>query len=366
MSDELRRSLQRAPLPDADDAERRAWSVVQAAAPPPRPRRWRRRAPVAALVAAVAIGVAVTPPGAAVGEWVRDRVDPPPRALQPAATRASRLPTDGRLLVRDARGIAVVAQDGSRARLGRYDGATWSPHGRFIAAWRGARLTALTPSGEVRWDIEAPAPIRAVRWSPFDGYRIAYVTAGNRLRIVAGDGTGDRPLATVGDAIPAWRPGGDHALALVTPGSRLEVRDVDTGALIERPRGAVPHGTTTLSWSAGGRRLAAAAPRAIQVFDLRRGTSRRIAASPRERFVAAEYSSTDAALARVVRVAGRSSVVYAGRELFATRGPIARAAWSPDGGWLMLETSDQLVAVRVVGSPRVLTFPGGRLMGWSR
>jgi hypothetical protein len=32
----------------------------------------------------------------------------------------------------------------------------------------------------------------------------------------------------------------------------------------------------------------------------------------------------------------------------------------------MLETTGQLVAVRVVGAPRVLSFPGGRLQGWSR
>jgi hypothetical protein len=58
----------------------------------------------------------------------------------------------------------------------------------------------------------------------------------------------------------------------------------------------------------------------------------------------------------------------AGREVFATRGRIAGLAWSADGGWLMLDTPDagQLVAVRIVGRPRVLSFPGGRLQGWSK
>jgi hypothetical protein len=32
----------------------------------------------------------------------------------------------------------------------------------------------------------------------------------------------------------------------------------------------------------------------------------------------------------------------------------------------MLDAPDQLVAVRVVGAPRVLSFPGDRLEGWSR
>jgi hypothetical protein len=364
-ADELRRRLERVPLPGADDAERRAWAVVRAAAPAPRPRRLRRRAAVAALAAAVGAGVAVTPPGAAVGDWVRDRVDPPAkRAVE--VTRASRLPAAGRLLVRDRRGVAVVAQDGSRTRLGRYDGATWSPHGRFVTAWRGSRLTALTPAGDVRWELDAPAPIRVARWSRGDGYRIAYLTAGNRLRIVAGDGSGDRALATVGAAVPAWRPDGDRALALVSAGEHLEVRDVDTGALLERPRAPVPRGTRTLSWSAGGRLLAAAGPRAIRVYDLRDGSTRQLVhARARERFTAAAFAPDGGTLARVVRAGGRSSV-HAGRELFATRGRIARAAWSPDGGWLMLQTSGQLVAVRVAGTPRVLSFPGGRLEGWSR
>jgi hypothetical protein len=58
--------------------------------------------------------------------------------------------------------------------------------------------------------------------------------------------------------------------------------------------------------------------------------------------------------------------VRAGRALFATRGRIGAVAWSPDGRWLMLEAPGQLVAVRVAGTSRVLSFPGGRLDGWSR
>jgi len=363
--DDLGRRLERAPLPDATDAERRAWDVVRSAAPAARRDRRRRRMPVAALVAAVGVAVAVTPPGAAVGEWVRDRVDPPKPAIQPAPKPASRLPAPGRLLVRDRGGIAVVAQDGKRTRLGRYDGATWSPHGRFVAAWRGTRLAALSPEGEIRWQIDAPARIRAARWSLDRGYRVAYVTAGGELRVVAGDGTGDRSLGAAGAAILAWRPGGDHALAYVGPAGRLEVRDVDTGAPLERPRAAVPRATRTLSWSGGGRLLAAAGPREIRVFDLRGGGARRIATRARERIVAADFSPIGPTLARVSR-AGTRSTVRAGRELFATRGRIGAAAWSPDGRWLMLETPDQLVAVRVVGAPRVLSFAGARLEGWSR
>jgi hypothetical protein len=61
--------------------------------------------------------------------------------------------------------------------------------------------------------------------------------------------------------------------------------------------------------------------------------------------------------------------VLAGRhEVYATRGRTGGLAWSADGRWLMLDApgAGQRVAVRVVGPPRVLSFPGGRLDGWSR
>jgi hypothetical protein len=362
MSEDLRDRLERAPLPDAEDARRRAWTVVRAAAPAAAKRRRRWRAPIVALIAAGAVTIAVTPPGAAVGDWVRDRVDPPQRAPQPA----TRLPAPGRLLVRDGGGLAVVAHDGTRTALGRFDGATWSPHGLFVAAWRGAELNALTPRGTVRWRIAAPERIRAARWSP-DGFRIAYITAGDLVRVVAGDGSGDRPFAQAGPAIPAWRPGSPHVLALVSATGRIVVRDVDTGALVARPRGAVPAGTRTLSWSPGGRLLAATGPLEIRVFDLRRERSRPIAPPPQSRFTAATFAPNHPTLAVVTRSHGRSSVT-AGREVFATRGRITGATWSLDGSWLMLDAprARQLIAVHIRGGPSVLSFPGGRVDGWSR
>ena len=365
MSADLRERLERAALPGAEDARRRAWTVARGAAPAgearSRPRRWK--APAAALLAAAAATIALTPPGAAVGEWVRARVTEPKADPRPA----TRLPADGRLLVRDDRGVAVVAQSGARTGLGRYDGATWSPRGLFVAAWRGTRLSALTPGGAVRWQITAPERIRAARWSPGDGFRIAYVTARNRVRVVAGDGRGDRSFASAAAAIPAWRPGSTHVLAFVTSAGRLEVRDVDTGALVAHPRGAVPDGTRTLSWSPGGRLLAAMSPRELRVFDLRRRRSSLATAAPGSRFAAAAYAPDRATLAVVTGSRGRSNVT-AGREVFSTRGRIAGATWSADGRWLMLDApgARQLIAVRVRGAPRVLSFPGGRLDGWSR
>src|SRR5215207_1107992 len=240
MNDELRDRLESAPLPGAEDARRRAWTVVRGAAPPARPRRLRPRVALLALIAAGAVTIAATPPGAAVGEWVRDRMDPPPQpAPEAAATPATRLPAPGRLLVRGAHGVAVVASDGTRTALGRFDGATWSPHGLHVAAWRGTQLSALTPGGALRWRVAAPQRVVAARWSP-DGYRVAYLTADDRVRVVAGDGTGDRSFADARPAIPAWRPSSPHVLALVSPAGRIEVGDVDTGVLVARPRGAAP------------------------------------------------------------------------------------------------------------------------------
>jgi hypothetical protein len=278
MSRALHERLERAPLPDAERARRRAWTLVRAAAPAERTRR-RRRLPLLALLAAAAVTLALTPPGAAVGEWVRDRVDPPKRPAQPAAEPATRLPAVGRLLVRDSHGVAVVAQDGTRRGVGRFDGATWSPRGLFVAAWAGTRLSALTPAGDARWQISAPSRIRAAIWSP-DGFRIAYVTAGGWLHIVAGDGSGDRILARTRSTIPAWRPDAPHTLALVSASGRIEARDVDTGKLIAGPGASAPAGARTLSWSSGGERVAAIAPREIRVFDLHHKRSARIAPPP--------------------------------------------------------------------------------------
>jgi hypothetical protein len=388
VSADLRSRLHDAPVPGAEDARRRAWGTIRSAktsAPPAlaadatgRRRhgraQWRgvaaRRRAVAALLAAAGVALAASPPGAAVGEWVRARVDPP-ATVAPPATPAIRLPAPGRLLVGDALGITVVGHGGDRVRLGRYAGATWSPNGWFAAAWRGNRLSALTPGGAARWTITAPSRIVTARWSPDPGYRVAYATAAGWLHVVNGDGTGDRLIArAAARPAPAWRPGsGRTELAYVTPAGRLVLQDTDHGAPRGLPRRALPRQLHTLTWSPDGRRLIAAGARETRTLDLRRPAAvTRRPAPPRTRVTAAAYAPTRPLLARATRARQRANVLIGRDEVYATRGRIAGLAWSPDGRWLMLDTPDagQLVAIRVVGRPRVLGFPGGRLHGWSR
>src|SRR5439155_19771313 len=102
------------------------------------------------------------------------------------------LPAHRRRLVTSNEVPRVIGAVGSKRQLGAYDAASCSPHGLFVAASRGQELFALDPGGHVHWSIARPRPVLGARWSP-DGFRIAY-RSGGALRLVAGDGTGDRLL----------------------------------------------------------------------------------------------------------------------------------------------------------------------------
>jgi hypothetical protein len=88
--------------------------------------------------------------------------------------------------------------------------------------------------GTVRWTRARPE-VSDQRWYSPSGYRVAYLSTGS-LRVVGGDGTGDRILATtVADVAPGWRPGlldGSYELAYVTARGRLVVRDAGTGRIL--------------------------------------------------------------------------------------------------------------------------------------
>jgi hypothetical protein len=190
-------------------------------------RRHARRWLAVVLVALVGGALALGPAGAKVGDWLG-------RTFAPPAGRE--LPADGRMLVSDSTGAWIVRRDLSTRWLGAWATVSWSPRGLFVLATRRNLLAALDPQGQVRWTLARPHVSHAV-WSRGDGYRVAY-RSGSQLRIVAGDGSGDRALAHATMPVtPAWRPGppSRHVLAYATRGGGVVVRDVDADAAGTRP-----------------------------------------------------------------------------------------------------------------------------------
>jgi len=125
-----------------------------------------------------------------------------------------------------------------------------------------------------------------------------------------------------------------------------------------------------LAWSADGKRLLAAAPQALRVFDDRGRLLRRIpfrgsasalaAAWARNGHVFAVHLRHDPALAET----GRRSEVRlidadqpgSSRQLFAGSGDFGELAWSPDGRWLLVDwrTANQWLFIRRSGPPKVV------------
>jgi hypothetical protein len=288
-----------------------------------------------------------------VGEWIEDLVDPGVRDAEPALTS---LPASGSLLVDSAQGQWVVRSDGSKRLLGDYEQASWSPNGLYVIATRGRQLTALTPSGGVRWSLSSGEGVSDARWAP-SGFRIAY-RSGDSLRVVAGDGAADRLLAErVADVPAAWKPvadseleanptgAGTHLLAFSEPDGRIALVDVDSGERIWRsPPGPLP---IELEWSADGRILSALFETGLRIFDELGPIGRLPAFSDgRLRSMAPAPLGTGFALLATDRSPDgqpRSEVqlVEAGgkgpiSELFAGSGRFGELAFSPDGRWLLL------------------------------
>jgi WD40-like Beta Propeller Repeat len=331
--------------PDESGAERRAWSVVQAAYPSREPvvkSRSRRRAALVPVLAVVAAALMLSPAGARVGRLIT-------RALgaRHAAPMLSSLPSPGRLLVSGPGGTWTAAADGSLRHLGAWSQASWSPHGLYLAVASSDRLAAVDPRGNVRWAVARPEVSDPAWFSP-SGYRVAYLSAGT-VRVIAGDGTGDHLLAAgVAHVAPAWRPGGPlgpFEVAYVTDGGRVEVRDADTGHVVWTA--APPSRPRQLMWSGDGRRLVVVTARDVRTYAARGAlvATLHVAAS------AAALSPSGRSLALVVN---RDQVLVGGRRLFAGAG-IRGVSWSPDGRWLLVDwpAADQWVFVRAAGAPRV-------------
>jgi len=343
---ELREALRGAGREDPE-ARERSWRVVRAAWAGGAPQRRRRRrwpAVVAALVLLpVAVGgaAAAATPERGIGRWVRSALGADSSA-RPALVS---VPGGGRLLVTGPDGVWVVSTDGSKRRLGSYEGASWSPRGLFVIAWRGRELTALDPSGRVRWSLPRTGGVASARWGPIDGFRVAYV-AGEQLRIVNGDGTADHAYGAASRAVaPAWRPDNTHVLAYADRRGRVSVVAVD--AQRRQWRGPPLPDLRELVWSPRGDRLLAISARRLVLFD---GSGSVLAT----RAVPAGYAIGDGAWAP-----RGSQVAFVQRRSDGSRSEI-----------VLLDTSRGLRVRRAVPAPGRLTSlaysPGGErlLVGW--
>ena len=341
----LREALRHEPLPDEAGAKARAWRLAQRAfedRPSRRPARPRRGRLVAVVAAIVLTALLISPAGAEVRHWIRNVVNPGHEPSQPALTS---LPAPGRLLVESAEGPWVVSGDGSKRLLGAYGQSAWSPHGRFVAVTTRHELLAVEPDGDVHWSLARRGPLRDPAWSSPDGYRIAYLD-GRELRVVAGDGTGDRLLrANVAPAGPAWQPGPRHQLAFVAADGTVTGVAADSGKLLFRgPRVEHPEG---LAWSArGGRLLVVTRGRVLLLGESGR-VLRRIPIPGGSRVESASLAADGQRIAIVARAGGGASsrlLLAAGRAsprpLFSGPGAFSGIDWSPDGRWLLLAWRD--------------------------
>ena len=372
----MKEPLERIEIPGEEAARERTRNVVRAAfaerepvAPPSHLPR------VAALAAALAVllAAASSPPGRAVLGELREAVGV--KRAQPALFS---LPAPGRLLVASDAGVWVVQDDGSKRLLGPYREAGWSPFGRFVVAAHENELVALEPDGDVRWTLARPG-VRSPRWAGTEtDTRIAYVDR-TGVRVVAGDGTGDRLLVRGVRGPIAWRSGPPFVLAYAS-GRRVHVVDADTGRTIwrEASRGAV----TTLGWSSDGRRLMAMSARGVVVYDSRGGIVYELGPGG-DAVHAAALAPSGQRVAFVQAGRGRSQAwivprirpdASAARRVFAGSGRVAGLTWLGDE-WVLLSwpTANQLVFVRANGAGiravanvseqfRSRSFP--RIEGW--
>ena len=359
---ELRRSLASFRAAGEEQAGDRTWTVVAAAYGEavaeglrPRPRRLPLRAAVVLAVVGAIAAAALSSPGRAVLDSVREAI-----GVEHADRALFSLPAPGSLAVASPQtGAWIVHADGSKRRLGDYREASWSPFGRFVVAARRDELAALEPDGAVRWSL-ARRDVRFPRWGGGrTDTRIAYL-AGRRLRVVAGDGTGDAAtgLPAAAPVAPAWQPAADgnpFVLAYADTRGRIHGYEPDRGRRRFRTGpGPVP---SKLEWSSDGRLLLAVSPGTLRVYDANGRLVSRDDAPDASRDVDATFLPGSGEVA-VVRAHGAQTEVVlqrSGRLLFRTTGRLTQAVASPDGRRLLLAwpTADQWVFVPTGGARRI-------------
>lgn len=358
MNDErLHRLLVRSGDAGRAESQARALAVIEEAfRERQRPSLGRRLRIVPGLAAIAAIGLVValafSSPGNAVADWIRDQIAGKPGAKH-AAPALTHLPGGGRLLIRSPAGVWVVQADGSRRLIGQYQGASWSPRGLFVAVWRRHELLAVEPAGRVHWSLARAGSVRGARWAP-DGYRVAYL-AGNSVRVVAGDGTGDRLLSRgVAAVTPEWRPSAPHLLAYAPRSNTVELASTDLPARLWRAR--LHDSVRSFAWSGDGQLLAAAGRRAVWLLDGASGrVLRHLPITPGARIASMAFAPVGSRLAIAVNgVRAHVLTVDAARfttslrPLFSGAGRFTQVAWSPDGRWILIAwpAADQWLFVR--------------------
>ncbi len=336
----MRRELERIEIPGEHEARERTWAVLRAAFADRQPveHRMRRLRPALVIAGALAmLAAALSPTGRAVIDEIREAV-----GVEHAQQALFSLPSEGDLLVSSDAGVWSVHADGSRRLLGGYREATWSPFGRFVAAARANELAALEPGGSVRWTLARPG-VRSPRWTGTEtDTRIAYVDR-TGMRVVAGDGTGDRLVVAGARGPLAWHPGPGHVLAYALP-REIRVQDVDTGELLWRARPAGP--ATGVEWSSDGARLLVVARNGIRVLNA--GTR---AVERTDIAADAAFRPGGRELALVRHRGEESEVLLGSRVLFRGAGDLRELEWSPDGRWLLVTwpTADQWVFLHADG-----------------
>jgi hypothetical protein len=345
----VRSALRELEAPDERMAEERARHVVKTAfdgyEPAAPPSRAPRRAAIAVLAAAAVAGFFLTPAGADVREWIAETIEPGEEDAEPKLTS---LPTPGSVLVEAPSGAWTIREDGAKRRLGDYDRATWSPNGRFVGVASGTELRAVDPAGNFRWSIESPMRIDGIDWSSDEGFRVAYL-AGETIRIVAGDGTGDRILAKgVKDVTPAWRPEDDasraiHELTYVDAANRVVLIDADSERVLWRTN-AYTQPVRSLEWSADGERLLVVGGDFATIQDDEGGSYLKGPIATSVRHAAISADGTEIAVVSAGKH-GTELSLYSDtapvERLYASgrKNPDARfgaPVFSPDGGWVLL------------------------------
>jgi Tol biopolymer transport system component len=220
----------------------------------------------------------------------------------------------------------------------------------------------------VHWSI-GRAKLAGPVWSSRGGgdERVAYLS-GSTLRVIGGDGRGDRIVARhVAHVAPAWRPR-THVVAYADGSGKVVVRDADT--LRVQWTATAQQRPAAFAWSADGEYLLARGASSITVFS-RNGKQVLTplggpAAAP---VVDAAFMPGSHAVAFVQDANGRSVLWFyprlrpdatAARRVFAGAGSFDRIAWSPDGRWILLSwaSADQWLFIRSAAVRRVVPVSG--------